>query len=627
MSLIFGIFNRNGKPVEPEELETMYRAIAHFPHEKYKVEIIDNAAFGHMLTYNTPEALYENLPKWLPEQKLLFVMQGRLDNREELCEILNLKLIETLPDGDIILKAWLKWGKEAPDRLLGDWAFAVFNVETQELFIARDHHGYTAINYYIDKDTIFFSSSIKSLLALKQIPKILNQNKIIRTLVVWPGDDDQSYYQDIFILPPANTLKVNIERFEKKRYWFPENIETNYGKKQQDYADELLTILTKSIKDRLRSYKPIASMLSGGLDSGTVSYIAAELLKEKGKILTTYSHVTLYEPSNNIHKFRFGDEKPNMQATVNASGNINPVYLDSKDISPLDGILQFIGLDIGPIHAACNAYWLLDVISSPARDGFGALLTGEHGNATISVVGLDYHLPWKQIYQGKGLITAIRQKILRPIAYNHLGFISNRLKKSRGYSFYDYSLINPDFANKINLVKLMEQAGHDHTFSFNFDSLKDYLLNILQPGANLRCYVGSSLAQSLGIELRDPTGDKRVIDYALSIPNEMVFNEKFENKQIIKKMMNKKLPDKVLYAKAVGLQSSDIGARVMAQKDRIDKFINEVIKTDAVKEMIDTEKVIMDLSKIKNTTENNYDTTQIHHLLRTVMVGHFMNMF
>ena len=276
MSLIFGIFNRNGKPVEQEDLETMYRAIAHFPHEKHKFEIKDNAGFGHMLTYNTPEALHENLPKWLPEQKLLFVMQGRLDNRKELADRLNIRLSETVPDGEIVLKSWLTWGNETPDKLLGDWAFAVFDIEKQELFIARDHHGYTAINYYIDKDIIAFSSSIKSLLALKNIPKKLNERKLIRILVVWPGNDDQSYYKDILILPPANTLEVNRDSFEKKRYWFPENIQLNPGKKLEDYTSEFYTILNQAINDRMRSYKPVASMLSGGLDSGTVSYLAAE---------------------------------------------------------------------------------------------------------------------------------------------------------------------------------------------------------------------------------------------------------------------------------------------------------------------------------------------------------------
>ncbi len=628
MSLIFGIFNRNGRPVNPEDMDTIHLGMLDLPHEKYNISIQDNIAFGHMLTYNTPESLYEQMPKYLPEQKLLFVSQGRIDNREELADILNIRITDTVPDGEIILKAYLKWGEKTPDYLLGDWSFAAFDTEKQNLFIARDHHGYTDINYYIDDKIIVFSTSIKGILALKYIPQKLNENILIRSLVLWGGKENHgnTYYKDIYHLLPAHTLNIGKEFSEKKRYWFPENIETVHGKKPDEYADELKEILNKAIKVRLRSYKPVVSMLSGGLDSSTVSFLAAELLKKEGKKLTTYSHVPLYEPSKSIDKARFGDERPYIEAIVKASGNINPVYLDSKDITPIDGMFKMLNILNGPVHAACNSYWLVDIPYTASKSDFGTLLTGEHGNANISFTGLDYLLTWQMFYKAFGLKKSIKQKIIKPIVFNHFENIYKRIRYKENH-WETYSHLNPQLGEKINLNNLMKSEGHDSTFKFYLSDSKEMMLKIIMPGFNPRCYLGAIMGNSFGVEWRDPTADKRVIEYALTIPNEAYFNEKGEWKQILKLMMGKQLPDKVLYEKGKGLQSADIGLRITKEKERLDEQINKLSESSLVKEYIDLKKLKNEWEQVKSINDNSYDNTKIHHLLRTIMISTFLTRF
>ncbi len=365
MSLIFGLINTNQQSANEQSLADLYGGIAQFPHERKAFLVKDNIAFGHALTYNTPEAVYEQMPIYLPENQLFFVAEGRIDNRVELATALDIGLHSALSDGELMLKAYLKWGEAAPDKLLGDWSFAAFDVRNQELFIARDHHGYTSLFYHFANGQFVFGSSIKSLLALDFVPKKINKEYLIRGLALWHKEtgDNQTSYEGIYTLSPAHTLKLKNGQVELKRYWFPENIAPIYHKNHQDYSEELREILTEAVNARLRSYKPVASMLSGGLDSSTVSFLAAELLAKQGMRLPTLSHVPLY--TEELKKIKetnqFFDESPYITATAQAAGNIDALLLNSVQLKPTEGIFKVIGCHNSVIHAACNAYWLVDI--------------------------------------------------------------------------------------------------------------------------------------------------------------------------------------------------------------------------------------------------------------------------
>ena len=100
----------------------------------------------------------------LRDSRFLFAGSGRVDNKKELGSYLN---TASISDYELLGLAYLKWGKDAPNYILGDWSFAVFDTFEKELFIARDHHGYTAIYYMQHGNTFHFSSNINYLLNLK----------------------------------------------------------------------------------------------------------------------------------------------------------------------------------------------------------------------------------------------------------------------------------------------------------------------------------------------------------------------------------------------------------------------------------------------------------------------------
>ncbi len=113
------------------------------------------------------------------------------------------------------------------------------------------------------------------------------------------------------------------------------------------------------------------------------------------------------------------DESPFMAATVCASGHIDPTYLSSSHLSPSEGFLKIINSHDALIHAAGNAYWLVDIMETAQREGYGTLLTGKNGNSSISLKGIDYLLPLTHPSFLANPKKLIKTGVLKPIALQY----------------------------------------------------------------------------------------------------------------------------------------------------------------------------------------------------------------
>ncbi|MCI1778558.1 MAG: asparagine synthase-related protein [Bacteroidales bacterium] len=617
MSVIFGLFYREGKPVS-DELEFMYRGMMHFPHEKYAFAIHGNCGLGHMLTYNTPEAVYETMPKWIEKEKLLFVAEGRIDNRDELFGLLDVPASEQakIPDGDLILKAYRKWGEKCIDKLVGKWSLSAFHTDIQKLFITRDKWDYTSIDYYIDDKVFAFSTSSKGLFQLPFIKKEIDELMIARMLVVWPGGADKTFFKGIKRLLPSHALRVTREHSGLYRYWNYANIKVREGLKLEDYVEDLFENLNKAVKSRLRSYKPVAATLSGGMDSSTVCVLAADYLKNEGKHLRTYSHIPEFLPSNSLLNNIIGNEKPFIDAIVKSSGNIDPIFLDSAKISPIEGIKEFIRLFGEPSHAAGNAYWLVDIYKTAVLEGYGSMLIGEFGNATISRTGIEEALPARELLRRYGMKSLIKKRILKPLLYGNT-FVADIYKRiafgSQPWREIAYS--SEAFEKSLGLAEKIKRSGFDPTFKRYFKDPNCKAVLMLELNA-LRLLYGAYLGCETGLELRDPTGDPRVIESALSIPNEMYLGEM--NKWVLRTMMKDKLPDVVRLNTKKGKQSSDLTARLCAYPDEMNNILSEMDNSDFGR-IADMKRIRAEWQKMQSDS-TNYPLNNVFHVLRPVAV-------
>ena len=109
---------------------------------------------------------------------LVITADARIDNRDDLCEELGIRDEEDVSDSYFILKAYAKWGEDCPDKLLGDFAFVIWDKKEEKLFCARDHMGVKPFYYYLDEDMFVFGTEIKALFEVEGVPREINDLKV-----------------------------------------------------------------------------------------------------------------------------------------------------------------------------------------------------------------------------------------------------------------------------------------------------------------------------------------------------------------------------------------------------------------------------------------------------------------
>lgn len=630
MSLLLGIVYFDDKHVDDLSIEKMQEPLKIMPHESIKVVKEREAAFAKFLTYGTAEDVYDVLPLYISVIDTLFVSQGRIDNREELIADLALGKADDISDSFIMLQAYLKYGDQVQLHLKGEWSLAAYQYEAKKLFITRDVMGYTSLYFYQSKEFFAFSSSIKSILQLPKYSVQLNEFYFISYLSIWKFEekleDGLTFYKDVYHLPNGYSLFLSHQEKSLKKYWPPKHVNEIYYKNKQDYVDEIVEIFQVAVKRRIRSYKPVASMLSGGLDSSSVSYMAAQLLEQQGKQLSTYSHVphhTDWLQKHPLSSLRELNEYSNIQSIVEASGNIKANYLSSGDFSPIDGFE--IGLDIldGPAHAACNIFWIIDLYKKCAQDGFGTILTGEGGNGSISYTGEDYLLKhsWERMVNHP--YRYFKSQLVKPIVLKYFKSIWEK-KDPVLIDFVQSVYLNSSLVEKFDIMSDLEKNGSSFLkfFSTAYEA-KQRLIQLYIP----RSLYGAAFGQYYGIELRDPTCDIDLVNYFFRIPNEEFFDSHYQYRMLVKKMMRNKLPDQILFSNKKGLQNSDLTPRILENKDDLFKVLDTIKNSSMANRYFDLKQLEGDLPIFHTDLENGSAFEKQQKMLKSLQFARFLNKF
>lgn len=294
MSGIYGVFHKNGTPVTQAGLAPMTQHMAAWGQDGHGLWLGDAVGMGHFMRHTTPESLHEPLPVAHPHRpQLVITADAWLDNRAELFARLAVPPSQqsTMPDSTLILLAYEKWGVECVTHLLGDFAFVIWDGQRQQLFCGRDPFGCKPFLYYDDGQRFLFASEINSLLAALPTPPKLHA----ALLAAWLQENTTfaekrlTFYEGIVKLPPAHTLTLTARQSQLVEYWSPVNIAQTTVTTAQEAAEALRDLLQQATVARLRTPFAVGSHLSGGMDSSTVSLLAARALRQQGQSLTTFS--------------------------------------------------------------------------------------------------------------------------------------------------------------------------------------------------------------------------------------------------------------------------------------------------------------------------------------------------
>ena len=217
----------------------------------------------------------------------VIVYNGELYNTEDIKNELIEKgyTFDTTSDTEVILKGYVEYNEKVLDKMEGILAFAVYNQNTKELFLARDRFGIKPLYYCQKGDDIVFASMIRAILKSKVVKPYLSKKALGEILALGPSKKlGSGIFTGINELRAAHYMKVVNGEIDIKRYW---NIETKECTDTFEEAKEKVKdLLTDSIKRQMVSDVPIATLLSGGLDSSLITAVVANNMEDK---ITTYS--------------------------------------------------------------------------------------------------------------------------------------------------------------------------------------------------------------------------------------------------------------------------------------------------------------------------------------------------
>lgn len=545
MSGIVGIYYRQGEAVEPEKLTQMVDAIAHRGSDGANIWQSKNVGMGHRMLWTTPESLLEQLPFCDRLTDTTITADARIDNRKELISLLDLEHYnaEKITDSSLILKAYHKWGIKCPGKLIGDFAFAIWDGRQQRFFCARDPMGIKPFYYYQSGNLFAFSSEIKALFCLPEVEKKLNELRIAYQLSGFLEDQEITFYQNIFRLKSAHSLVISEQSQKIEQYWA---LDPNYRIKlgsHQEYTEAFKELFTEAVNCRLRSAFPVGSTLSGGLDSSSITCTARNLLSGTGKQLHSFSAIFPNLPQSDLRQI---DERYYMDL-VKEAGEITPHDVRADLLNPL---LDWLWQGEEPILSP-NIYIHEGMYDCANQNGVRVFLDGVDGDTTVShgwryLTHLTYTGNWHRLYQE---ITAtsknlrISRKLIgqeycvKPLLNEPLQRLKDRLLKRCHYG----DLINPDLAQKTNLCEGIRELGAEPLITTAREEHRSGLNTGLYPYA---MEITDKSSASKSIEARYPFFDRRLMEFCLAIPLEQKFRQGYP-RAILRHAMEGILPPEI----------------------------------------------------------------------------------
>jgi len=626
MTRLAAIWDRQGRPAR-SRCESILKAQCP---EVASSAIYANGgvSLGKVLTPTLPEDRFDGGPVLSTGGVLACVADIRLDNRDELRRALNYAASQAdqLSDSTLMMRCFERWGDAAFDDFVGDFAVALWDARTERLLLARDFAGQRPLFFVDSHQQVAVASMATQLHALATVPQRVNQQRALQVLLGLPEMGSGSFFDGIERVQPGEVLTFSHAPRRSRIFWSPPTQEIRYSA-PDDYAEALNEKLDIAVRARLRGTgQRLATHLSAGLDSSAVTAAAALASPTPILAMTSVASGDLpYLPSG-----RFGDEGSLASETAARYSNIEHRLIPIGDDLALADLDRQLRRFERPDLNLPNLVWS-NRINSCARDqGIRIMLTGAMGNATISYGGDDLfgHLLWTGRWpKFRAEFAAARANDIalktllkwsaRPLM-RHAPFRNWQVRARAGRSLSSSVINRNALGSASKLVRIAEIA--DRGINDPVAQRHQLLKRVDQGTYNKGVLIGWD------IDLRDPTADRRIVDFCFSVPLDQWFRNGMP-RALAQTALKGRVPQAVLCNKQRGLQSPRWFAQLSADRSVCRNILARISHCRQAA-------AILDIPTMERMLDNWPSATStfgpIHYrtgLLRGLAVGEFIRIF
>jgi asparagine synthase (glutamine-hydrolysing) len=581
MSGILGFYRLDGSPAQASVLEAMLTSLRHRGPDGSSTWISGSVGLGHLMLRTTPESLVEGFP--LRESARGFVLTAdiRLDNRADLSKELGLTAKEP-GDGAIVLAAYARWGERCVEHLLGDFAFALWDPKRRLLFCARDPFGTKSFYYHHETARLFaFGSEERAVLSCNGVSSSPDRRRIADYLVDL-CDHESTFFSAIRCLPAAHSMTVHPEGIVLRRYWDLDPTKGLEGLTDEEYADGFRDRFVEAVRCRLRSDHPVGVLLSGGLDSSSITCIASRLLAEQGR-------GPLHTFTSRFESFSDSNETAFVEAVLQRGG-LQPHVVLSHEIPPLQYLRELVDCLGGPCdNPHASAGWSLR--QTIGEQAVRVVLDGGSGDIVVSYDLLYLtelaRTPrrWPELFREAravsrtmwgGRRSALRILLARGVVPFLPGGLQTLLFRARGEnprSTRRIGLVHPSLAREVGLRERLQELRQAHR-SIR-DCRMDHYLSLGHPTVARSSETTDKLNSRHGFEGRSPFLDRRLAEYCLALPREQKFSGGL-TRPVVRRALGEVLPVEVRSRPGKGDYNRDFAQNLHSlEKDRLSRFMRE----------------------------------------------------
>lgn len=276
---LVGIFNLHRAPVDAAVLERMTRSIAHRGPDGEGMLIDPGLGLGHRRLAIVDLSPAASQPMISADQRYALVYNGEIYNHLDLRRQLEEKghAFRSRSDTEVILQGYAEWGAALLEKLNGIFAFAVWDRQERTLFLTRDRYGTKPLYTYSDGSVFLFASEIRAILEHPAYRVDLDREALLEYFTFQNFFTDRTLFAGVRILPAGTTLTLSQADPVPKltRYWDFSFQEPVSPRSEDDYVSELQHLFQQAVDRQLMSDVELGAYLSGGMDSGSITAVAA----------------------------------------------------------------------------------------------------------------------------------------------------------------------------------------------------------------------------------------------------------------------------------------------------------------------------------------------------------------